>query len=210
MQNRWTRSAIALLVACTTLGGCASGGAGKIGDILGSVLGGQTAGQPGQGQGGQTSGTITGVDTRTQQIGLQTANGQTVALAYDNQTRVVYQNQQYPVTALERGDRVTVRVQQTSGGGYYTDLVQVDQSVQTSTGSTSQNVQTYQGTVGQVDLNAGWFTLNTGNAGTLTISMPYNPTRNDVTRFQNLRRGETVRLYGVPLNNTRVELRQFY
>ena len=40
--------------------------------------------------------------------------------------------------------------------------------------------------------------------------MPYNASRADVQRFQNLRNGDNVRFYGVYLNNSRVELRQFY
>jgi hypothetical protein len=51
--------------------------------------------------------------------------------------------------------------------------------------------------------------MNTYN-GIVTVSMPYNARRQDVTTFQNLRNGDNVRLYGVYLNSTRVELRQFY
>jgi hypothetical protein len=42
------------------------------------------------------------------------------------------------------------------------------------------------------------------------VSMPYNPRQSDVNRFNNLRVGDQVRFYGVFLNNSRVELRQFY
>jgi hypothetical protein len=112
---------------------------------------------------------------------------------------------------LERGDRVTVRIQQTQNGGYYTDLVQVDQSVTSSGGgTTSGNVQSIQGTVRQVDLQNGLFSLDTSNYGQIIVALPYNVSRTDQTRFQNLRAGDNVRLYGVFLNNQRVELRQFY
>src|SRR5918992_3074165 len=95
----------------------------QVGNVLGGVLGGGGAQQ------GQVSGYIEGVDTRTQQIAVQQSNGQTVLLLYDNQTAVVYQNQNYPVTALERGDLVTARVQSTQSGGDYTHPGPVDQSV---------------------------------------------------------------------------------
>jgi hypothetical protein len=39
--------------------------------------------------------------------------------------------------------------------------------------------------------------------------MPYNPRSNDVTRFNQLRNGDYVRLQGELLNNTRFELKQF-
>lgn len=207
MTNIWrvTRSG-AVAFAFVALTACAGS---NIGNILGGVLGGT-----GTGQGNQVSGTVLGVDTRAQQIALQTTNGQQVNLAFDNQTQVVYQNQKYPVTNLERGDQVTARVQQNSNGGYYTDLVQVDQSASssggTSSGGASGNVQTIQGTVVQVDLQNGLFSLNTNQYGQLIVALPYNVTRADQNRFQNLRNGESVRLYGVFLNNQRVELRQFY
>lgn len=192
--------------ACSQLGG------------LGSVLGGGM-GQP---QTGQVSGTVQTVDTRSQQIVLTQTNGQQIALLFDQQTQVTYQNRNYAVTNLERGDQVTARVQQSNNGGYYTDLVQVDQSVSSSNsgvparvggangGANGEQVQSFQGTVRQVDRNNGWFTLDLGNYTTVTVALPYNPSRNDQNRFQSLRTGDVVRLYGVFLNNSRVELRSFY
>jgi Cu/Ag efflux protein CusF len=186
--------------ACAQLGG------------LGSVLGGAT--QP---QTGQVSGTVQGVDTRNQQITVQATNGQSVALAFDAQTQVTYQNRSYSVTNLERGDRITARIQQSNNGGYYTDLVQVDESVQNSgtaypstNGTSNGTVQSLQGTVRQVDRNNGVFTVDIGNYNVLTVALPYNPSQNDVNRFQALRSGDAVRFYGVFLNNSRVELRRFY
>jgi len=199
--HRLTRRGIALLALASA---CANGG--NLGQILGSVLGQNGA------QGNQVSGVVRGVDTRSQQIGLQLSNGQTVGLQYDNNTQVVYQNQRYNVTSLDQGDQVTARIQQ-NGNAYYTDLVQVDAPVQGSNGSAGtggENVQAIAGTVRQIDQNNGVFTLNTNNYGTLTVSLPYNVSRADQQRFQSLRSGNSVRLYGVFLNNSRVELRQFY
>src|SRR5687767_7716857 len=175
---------------------------------LGSILGGM-GGSPQSNQ-NQVSGYVEGVNPQTQQIAIQTSNGQRVVLSYDNQTAVVYQNQNYPVTALERGDQVTVRVQSTSNGGYYTDLIQVDQSVSGSgSGTGSGNVQSLQGTVGQIDRSNGVFRLD-GNSSSVIVSLPYNVRQSDVNTFNNLRVGDRVRFYGVFLNNSRVELRQFY
>ena len=187
-------------------GACSN--AGQVGEILGSVLGGGAGGSAG---GSQVSGVVRAVDTRNQQIGLQLSNGQTVGLVYDNQTKVVYNNQTYGVTSLDQGDQVTARIQQ-SGNAYYTDLVQVDRPVQNSGGSgtSSSNVQSFQGTVRQIDATNGMFSIATGNGGTLIVSLPYNVSRADQNRFQSLRSGDTVRLYGVVLNNQRIELRQFY
>ena len=198
-------SAPVAVLASLLVGACSNAAA--IGDVLGGVLGGG-----GQAQSGQVAGTIAGVNTQSQQIGLTTSDGQTVGLLFDGNTKVVYQNQLYPVTALERGDEVVMRVQTTQDGGYYTDSVFVTRSV-TSAGSSSggsANVQALQGTVRQIDRTNGLFALETGNGVMLTVSLPYNVTNADANRFRNLRTGEHVRIYGVYLNNSRVELRQFY
>jgi hypothetical protein len=189
-------STLVVLAACSNTG---------LGNVLGSVLG-------GAGQGAnQVSGYVQGVDTRSQYIALQSSSGQSVNIQYDNQTKVVYNNQSYPVTSLDRGDQVTARIQSTNNGSYYTDLVQVDQPVQGSNGSTaSGNVQTIQGTVRGIDMQNGLFSLDMGTGTRVTVSMPYSPSRADQNRFQNLRQGDYVRIAGVYLNNTRVELRQFY
>ena len=55
-------------------------------------------------------GTVRGVDRS--RIALQLSNGQQVALAYDQQTTVAYQNQRYEVANLEPGDQVTAAIQE--------------------------------------------------------------------------------------------------
>ena len=207
MTVRWMARSFTTIAAIGVTAACSNAGA--IGDVLGGVLGG---GQ--EAQAAQAQGAIRGVDSRTQQISLQLTNGQTVALAYDNQTKVVYQNQLYAVSNLEAGDQVIMRVRDAGNGAYYTDSIHVTQSVSpsgsTGTGATgSANVQALQGTVRQVDRGRGLFTLDAGNV-VLTVSMPYGASQADVNRFQNLRSGDQVRFYGVFLNNSRVELRQFF
>ena len=194
-------AAAALMLA--SLGACAGN---QLGNVLGSVLGGGQSAQS-----GQVSGTVRTVDTRSQQITIQQSNGQTVPVYYDNQTQVVYQNQNYSPTALETGDRVTARVQ-ANGSNYYTDYVQVDQSISASgnVSTASNDVQLLQGTVRQVDRRNGLFTIDMNNYGTLTVTLPYNMSTNDTNRFNNLRSGDFVRFYGVYLNSSQVQLRQFY
>jgi outer membrane lipoprotein SlyB len=176
----------------------------SLGNVLGSVLGGGSQGA----QSGQLSGTIRGVDSRSQQIAIQQSNGQTVPVYYDNQTQVVFQNQNYPPTSLENGDRVTARIQ-ANGNNYYTDYVQVDQSVSGSGTGSSSNLQLLQGTVRQVDTRNGWFTVDLNNYGTLTVTVPYNLNTNDISRFRSLRNGDFVRFYGQYTSNSQVQLRQF-
>ena len=192
-------SSVVVALACLAVTACTN--AGTIGDILGSVLGGGS---------NLVAGTVRAVDTRAQQIQLQESNGQTVALGFDNNTKVVYQDRNYSVTSLEYGDQVSARVKQLQNGGYYTDSVVVTQPVSGSTTTSGSGVQTLTGTVRSVDRNNGLFTIDAGNGVLLTVSLVYNASNADVTRFNNLRSGDYVRFYGVYLNNTRVELRQFY
>ena len=193
-------SAAALLVSVSA---CSS--AGGLGSILGSVLG---AGSGSQSQ-NQVSGYIQGVDTRNRQIGIQQSNGQTLVVAYDNQTQVVFNNQSFPVTSLENGDQVTLRVQPLQNGGYYTDVVQVDRSVSSNSTIQSGNVQLLQGTVRQVDQSSGLFVLDANNGTRVTVQLGQQLSRNDLNRFRSLRQGDFARFYGVYLNASRVELRQF-
>ncbi|HEV2642360.1 MAG TPA: hypothetical protein VGT98_06625, partial [Candidatus Elarobacter sp.] len=72
------------------------------------------------------------------------------------------------------------------------------------------NVQSFQGTVRQIDQTNGWFSVDGGNGSTYTVYMPYRASSADATRFQNLRRGDYVRFYAAIDSNSRVQLRQFY
>lgn len=197
--KRAARGGAAALLLLTAAG-CSNNS--QLGDILGGVLGNGNS---------QVSGSIAGVNTRLQQIGVTQSNGQTVTLSYDNNTRVTYQNQNYSVSSLEYGDEVTARVTSSNNNsnGYYTDLIQVDRSVSGS-GGVSGNVQTYEGNVRNIDRTNGLFQISSNNYGTITVSMPYNPRQADLTRFNSLRNGDFVRISGVMLNNSRVELRSFY
>ena len=185
----------AIMSACANTGG--------LGGVLGSVLG--------TGQSNQLSGAIYNVDTRSQQIGVQQSNGQTVYVRYDGNTQVVYQNQNYPVTALERGDQVVATLQDNGNGSYYASTIQVTQSVSNSSGTVNNgSVQTFQGTVRQVDRANGWFTVDEGNMGRITVTLPSGLSQADLNRFGNLRSGDYVRFYGVSAGNGQVQLRQFY
>lgn len=215
------RTLAAAVAAVVTLSGCAGTNLGQLGEILGGTLGG---GQ-GQQQNGRILAEVQGVDQNRQVIQLRTEQGQTGNVLFDQNTLVVYQNQQYPATALERGDVAYFQLQQTQQGATYATRIDVQQSVQERNGQTSGNgtygggnngtygntggqyAQMY-GTVGRIDYNQGWFELRT-QQGTATVTLPYNAGDATTDYFRRLRTGANVRLEGTPLGNGRVELYRF-
>ena len=195
---------VAFAAALAMLAGCSS--TGGLGSILGSVLG----NGGGATQGNQLYGSVQGVDTRSQRIAIQQSSGQSVWIRYDNNTQVVYQNQNYSPTALENGDQVTANIQDDGNGSYYTSYVLVNQSVRGTNGSQPGNVQTFQGTVRQVDRQNGAFAMDANSFGRITVVLGNGVSRADVDRFNSLRPGDVVRFYGYATGNTAVQLRQFY
>ena len=210
MRKHSIRNLAAAAFTAVALSGCAGTNLGALGDILGGAMGG--AGQ--QGQQGQLVVEVQGVDARQQVISVRTQQGQQGNVMFDQNTIVTYQNQQYPVTALERGDVVAMQVQQTQQGTPYVSRIDVQQSVQERTGQTgggvsgSGQMQQLYGRVGQIDHNRGMFQLQT-QQGTVVVSLPYNPGNATTDYFHRLRTGDTVRLEGTHTGNGRVELYRF-
>ena len=198
--SRWYLTA-ALALAATTAG-CAGGGAGGLGDILGTVLGGN---QPASRNVGQLVAEVQAVDDRSQEILVRTQDGQRGEVRYDRNTTVTYQQQQYPVTALEQGDVVEMRIQEMSGG-YYTDAILVRQSVQQRDGASgAARLVQASGTVSQIEYQRGWFDLRTGQ-GTVTVTLPYNPPSMLVREFERLSVGSRVAVEGYLVADDRIEL----
>jgi hypothetical protein len=195
---------MAAVAAMTTMAACA--GNSGLGNVLGGILGTQPA---------EVGATVQSVDTRSQLISITQSNGQSMGLSYDSRTKVVYQNQLYPVTSLEYGDQIVARLQDNGNNGYYTDSIYVTQPVNGSptnstVGGTPATVQSLQGTVQRIDRTNGTFVVDAGGGAQLVVSLPYRANSADVNRFNSLRVGDYVRFGGVYLNNNRVELRQFY
>lgn len=199
-SRRHVQGTLALLMAATACGG------GGLGDVLGSVLGGP---QPASGNVGQLVAEIQGVDTRNQRIEVRTEDGQQGRVEYDRRTTVVYQQQQYEVSALERGDIVEMHIQDLGQGRYYTDRILVRQSVQERQGATgTDRVVQVSGTVRQIEHRRGWFDLDTSR-GTVTVTLPYNPPGDVVREFERLSRGSRTSVEGYLITDDRVELIRF-
>lgn len=210
MHKHSFRNLAAAAAAVVTLSGCAGTNLGALGDILGGAMGGQ---QGQAGQNGQVLAEVQSIDTNRQIISLRTQEGQTGNVLFDQNTVVIYQQQQYPITALERGDVAYFQLQQNGQNGTYVSRVEVTQSVQERNGQTTSNTgagryQQMYGVVGQVDYNRGWFELRT-QQGTATVSLPYNAPSTTVNAFNRLRTGQQIRIEGEIMGNGRVELYRF-
>ncbi len=192
----------AVLVVGLLAGGCA-GGLGALGDIL-------TAPGP-EGQAGVATVEIQEVRQARQEVIVRTQEGRQGPILYDQNTQVIYQNQQYPITALERGDIVDARVHQVERG-YYTDLIQVRTPVQERTGGTTPAPQPdifrIEGTLGDIDAGAGTFALNMTQGGTVIVVVPAGATAAR-DRLRDHQPGDYVRVEVRPIDQQRAELVRF-
>jgi hypothetical protein len=112
---------VSVSISCAQLG--------SVGDILGTVLGG------GARQQAQIDAQIQRVDANGQRLFVNTREGRSGAVRFDSQTLVVYNQRQYPVTALSPGDIVVMQVQQTTQNELYAARIDVTQPVQQQRGS---------------------------------------------------------------------------
>jgi len=178
--------ALLTLIAAASLAGCSS--TQGLNDVLGAVLAPPSS---------QLSGEVVSVDTRNQQIQVRTTDNRTGYINYDSNTRVVYQNQQYPVTSLESGDLVTMTIQNVNNSQVYTSEIVVTQSAQDRTGTTIDptGLQRLEGTVGVIDRNRGTFDLRSGGT-TISVALSYSATSAVRDRYNRIRSGDYVRVEG--------------
>lgn len=195
-----SRAALAIPISLG-LSACAGnlGGLGDIGDILGGAMGG--------GQ-NQVRAEIQSIDSNRQTIDVITEDNRRGSVRYDGNTQVIYRQQQYPVTALERGDIVVMQIQQGTSGETYVGRIDVEQSVQERSGGSGQ-LQTVSGSVSQIDRNQGAFLLRTQQGSNITVTLPYNPASQTVDRFNRLRQGDHVTVEGTFISQSRLEIYRF-
>ena len=207
MQRRIMRGILPLMAVAIV--GCGGNTLGQIGEVLG-----QAAGVPaGTAQSGQLNAEIRGVDAQRQTIQVATQDGQTGSVRYDQNTVVVYRQQQYDVSALERGDIVLMQVQSANGTMYVT-RVDVQQSVQDRTGQTTGSTATgslmqFAGQVSQINHNEGWFVVRTSSNSTAMVTLPYNTPQATVNYFHSLRVGSNVRLEATSAGSGRYTIHRF-
>lgn len=197
----------AATLAFVFLAACGSSG---LGDILG---GGTNTG--GSNARSELRGTVDYVDTSNRSITLTNVSGRdtsmlsgggnTVRVYYDDRTPVTYNNQTYRPQDLERGDEVSVRVQE-SGNNLVAESMTVVRDV--SSGSSSGSYpggSTYpggsnsdtvvRGTVRYVDTSRRTIEVDRGNGSLATVEYETNTPvyfNNQTYRAADLERGDEV------------------
>jgi hypothetical protein len=184
-----------------TSGSCA--GMGTLADVLAT-----TGGVSGNNR--ELSGEIRSIDTRRQELQIQTVWGRSDRVQYDGRTDVIYQQRRYSVRDLERGDVVRVLVDN-RGRDLYASRIQVQQSVRDrqARGGVNPRVERFEGSVVRIDTRQGWFELQQNRGPVVLVVLPYNPSRAVDDRFRRLSRGNRVRIEGYIVNGSRIELRRF-
>jgi hypothetical protein len=153
-------------------------------------------------------GEVRSVDTRMGRLQVEERIGRTHTLRYDRSTQVVYRQRQYPVSSLERGDVVRVRVAYDRYGNAYADRVEVRQNVRDRAGAPGRVVR-LDGVVTQVDPRRGRFTVQPRTGRAVLILMPARARPGDVRRFEGLRRGDRVAMEVQAQSNTQAVLVRF-
>jgi hypothetical protein len=195
------KSLAAATLALVFLAACGSAGGG-LGDILG---GGSSANDY------EIRGTVDHVDTSSRIVYLTNVSGYSnmlsnggsngsVRVYYDDDTTVGFQGQTFRVADLERGDEVSVRVDE-SGNQLHADTVTVLRDVSTGTSGSStypgSTYDTIRGTVRYIDTSRRTIEVDRGNGSVLTVDYETaTPVywNNQTYRAGDLERGDEIEI----------------
>jgi hypothetical protein len=192
MSRRNMLAVFGPVMAAMSVSACAQMGTlGGLGDVIGG--------------GSSVYGEVRSVDARRGRIQVREQHGRDQTVRFDNRTRVVYQNREYPVSSLERGDQVQMRVEYDRNNAAWTDHIEVRSSARRTDrrddrddrdnrrGTWGSRVERLDGRVQGVDVRRGYFTMTQDRGERVLVYMPRNARREDIRRFERLRRGQHVR-----------------
>jgi hypothetical protein len=165
-------------------------------------------------------GTVDSVDLNSRAIYLTNVSGYNTSMLsgsgnnlrvyYDDRTTVAYQGQNYRPQDLERGDEITVRVDQSGNNSLLAESVTVDRDVSgggSVYGGNDPYGTTLRGTVRNVDTSRRTIEIDRGYGGNVIVqydnsSLPvyYN---NQTYRVSDLERGDEVEIRGRDLGSGR-------
>lgn len=202
MSRRSVLAVFGLLAVSVTASACAQMGAvGGLGDVIGG--------------GSSVIGEVRSVDTRRGRIQVREQYGRDQTVRFDSRTRVVYRNRQYPVSSLERGDQVQMRVEYDRNNTAWADHIEVRSSARRADRRDGDRddrddrrddrrgdrddvwgsrVERLDGRVQGIDVRRGYFTITHDRGQRVLVYLTRNARREDVRRFERLRRGDRVRV----------------
>jgi hypothetical protein len=191
-----SRALARVALVATVLGGAACASLGTLDDVM----------APGRNT--IVDAEVRSVDNRAGRISLREYGGRSRTVRYDRRTSVVYRQRSYPVTALERGDRVNVRVSYDRNGQAWANRIDVRESVR-DRGRIGGHIGRIDGTVARVDSRERAFSLAMSRNRSAVVYLPRNASRSDRARFDRLRRGDRVRADVREVGRNRFELVRF-
>ncbi|MBI4529285.1 MAG: hypothetical protein HY695_36260 [Deltaproteobacteria bacterium] len=169
-------------------------------------------GRPTIGEPDEIVGEVERVDAGSREIVLRTGNRQATIVGYLPETRVIYRGHEFPVTHLEKGDIVSMRVQPERSGRSRTDLINVRKSARDadrSPADSTSEITMLVGTVERVDYEGRWFELRERSGGRVTVSVPRDARASQVEQFKIIRPGDSVLVEGRFIDRGRFEVEAF-
>lgn len=161
------------------------------------------------------TGEVIGIDRRSNEIHLrpteielrpaERGRAATRTIRYDETTQVIYRGQDYPISALEVGDIVTLQVWSRDRSSF-TKLIRVQQNVRERDLARSGARQRIEGTVEAIDRRAGSFEMREQSGQNIVVSVAPNTPRAVLDEIDQLRRGDRVVAEGRFLSRSRFEL----
>jgi hypothetical protein len=163
-------------------------------------------------QPGEIRAEVTEVDPSRREIRVQTNDGRTQVLGYDStRTRVMYNNREYNVDQLERGDIVVFET--SPKDAKYVETIRIQEPTQGARlarrSPLPPRADVIEGTVEKVQYDLGVFDVRSRTGRMVTVSIPYNAKPADVENFRRLRRGDYVRVEGEFVNSESLQLLAF-
>lgn len=163
---------------------------------------------------GEVSGEVRRVDERSRTIEVASWYGGARAVRYDSRTRAIADGRDYPVRALERGDRVNMRVYRGRDGALYADRIYLERSARglprTEPARGGVRAYTYEGRVSKIDYRKGRFELQPARGQKVKVSLPNRPGSGLERAFRQLRNGSYARVQAEPLQGNQVRAVRIY
>jgi hypothetical protein len=154
-------------------------------------------------------GEVRSIDARRGRLQVREDHGRNITVSVDGRTRVVYRQRQYPLSALERGDLVRMRVTYDRRGNAWADRVDVQESVRDRRVATSRRIARVDGVVRSIDTRRGHFTVERSRTNRVVVYAPRGLRGEDARRLQRLRRGDRVRVDVYMVSQNQAELVRF-